>query len=107
LEGLGEVIPLMRYRLYQYIIAINHFKDELYLLENKIDGLESDIAAVESLIKSKDVPTYPFALNAEETSNITDIAYKEMVQKGIQSCLRGDVFQIVLSRQISTTIYRR
>jgi len=99
LEGLGEVIPLMRYRLYQYIIAINHFKDELYLLENKIDGLESDIAAVESLIKSKDVPTYPFTLNAEETSNITDIAYKEMVQKGIQSCLRGDVFQIVLSRR--------
>ncbi|MBP9214537.1 MAG: anthranilate synthase component I family protein [Chitinophagaceae bacterium] len=99
LEGLGEVIPLMRYRLYQYVIAINHFKDELFLLENKIDGLESDIAAVESLIKSKDVPTYPFALNGEETSNITDIAYKEMVQKGIQSCLRGDVFQIVLSRQ--------
>ena len=99
LEGLGEVIPLMRYRLYQYVIAINHFKDELFLLENKIDGLESDIAAVESLIKSKDVPTYPFALNGEETSNITDIAYKEMVQKGIQSCLRGDVFQIVLSRR--------
>ena len=65
-------IPLMRYRLYQYVIAINHFKDELFLLENKIAGLESDIAAVESLIKSKDVPTYPFALQSSETSNMTD-----------------------------------
>lgn len=92
-------IPLMRYRLYQYVIAINHFKDELFLLENKITGLESDIAAVESLIKSKDVPTYPFALQSSETSNMTDDAYKIMVQKGIQSCLRGDVFQIVLSRK--------
>ena len=92
-------IPLMRYRLYQYVIAINHFKDELYLLENKIASLESDIAAVESLIKSKDVPTYPFALQSSETSNMTDDAYKAMVQKGIQSCLRGDVFQIVLSRR--------
>lgn len=92
-------IPLMRYRLYQYVIAINHFKDELFLLENKIAGLESDIAAVKSLIKSKDVPTYPFALKSSETSNMTDDAYKAMVQKGIQSCLRGDVFQIVLSRR--------
>ncbi len=99
LEGLGEVIPLMRYRLYQYVIAINHFKDELFLLENKIDGLESDVAAVVSLIKSKDVPTYPFALQSSETSNMTDDDYKAMVQKGIQSCLRGDVFQIVLSRK--------
>ncbi len=92
-------IPLMRYRLYQYIIAINHFKDELFLLENSIAGLESDIASVESLIKSKDVPSYPFALQGHETSNLHDEGYRQMVQKGIQSCLRGDVFQIVLSRR--------
>ena len=36
-------IPLMRYRLYQYVIAINHFKDELYICENKIAGMESDL----------------------------------------------------------------
>ncbi|MFC4230515.1 anthranilate synthase component I family protein [Parasediminibacterium paludis] len=92
-------IPLMRYRLYQYVIAINHFKDELYLCENKIVGLDSDVQVVESLIKSKDVPTYPFAVSGVETSNITNEAYVEMVKKGIQSCFRGDVFQIVLSRR--------
>ena len=53
-------IPLMRYRLYQYVIAINHFKDELFICENKIAGLESELALVESLIRSKDVPVYPF-----------------------------------------------
>ena len=59
----GEnTIPLMRYRLYQYVIAINHFKDELYLCENNINGLESELQIVESLIKSKDVPTYPFKI---------------------------------------------
>ncbi|MFX6036234.1 hypothetical protein ABTE74_22875, partial [Acinetobacter baumannii] len=41
-------IPLMRYRLYQYVIACNHFKDELYLCENKIGGIESEFAVVES-----------------------------------------------------------
>jgi anthranilate synthase component I len=85
--------------LYQYVIAINHFKDELYLCENKIAGLDSDVQVVESLIKSKDVPTYPFAVSGVETSNITNEAYVDMVKKGIQSCFRGDVFQIVLSRR--------
>ena len=92
-------IPLMRYRLYQYVIAINHFKDELFICENQVKGMESELAVVESLIKSKDVPTYPFAAKGKETSNMADDDYKEMVKKGIQSCHRGDVFQIVLSRR--------
>ena len=98
-DSTKPVIPLMRYRLYQYVIAINHFKDELYLCENVIPGLNSEVQLVESLIKSKDVPTYPFAAKGGETSNITNEAYVEMVKKGIQSCYRGDVFQIVLSRR--------
>ena len=94
-----SAIPLMRYRLYQYVIVINHFKDEMYLCENVIHGLQSDLAAVESLIKSKDVPTYPFKTQQDETSNMVDADYIEMVKKGVQSCFRGDVFQIVLSRR--------
>jgi anthranilate synthase component I len=92
-------IPLMRYRLYQYVIAINHFRDELYICENRIAGLESELPVVESLIRSKDVPLYPFRFQGGETSNMTDEQYRNMVQLGIKSCLRGDVFQIVLSRR--------
>jgi anthranilate synthase component 1 len=92
-------IPLMRYRLYQYVIAFNHFKDELFICENHLSGLDSDVAVVESLIRSKDVPVYPFKVSGEEGSNMTDDDYREMVKKGIQSCYRGDVFQIVLSRK--------
>jgi anthranilate synthase component 1 len=97
--GLEGAIPLMRYRLYQYVIAINHFKDEMIICENTINGLESELAVVESLIYSKDVPVYPFKAKGTETSNMTDDDYKEMVKKGIHSCHRGDVFQIVLSRR--------
>ena len=92
-------IPLMRYRLYQYVIAVNHFRDELYICENQIAGLESELPVVESLIRSKDVPVYPFGANGQETSNLTDDEYRHMVEQGIKSCLRGDVFQIVLSRR--------
>ena len=92
-------IPLMRYRLYQYVIAINHFKDELYICENHIDNIISEGDIVESLIKSKDVPVFPFKVKDEETSSITNEEYIRMVKKGIASCHRGDVFQIVLSRR--------
>jgi anthranilate synthase component 1 len=95
----STAIPLMRYRLYQYVIAINHFKDELFICENKVNGIDSELAVLESLIRSKDIPTYPFQPKGDEGSNMTDEDYKEMVRKGIASSHRGDVFQIVLSRR--------
>ena len=95
----APLIPLMRYRLYQYVIAVNHFKDELYICENQVEGIESELTLVESLIRSKDVPVFPFQLKGDETSNMTDENYRAIVKKGINSCLRGDVFQIVLSRR--------
>jgi len=92
-------IPLMRYRLYQYVIVINHFKDELFICENKVAGVESELAVLESLIRSKDIPTYPFLAKGAESSNMTDDDYTQMVKKGMASSHRGDVFQIVLSRR--------
>ena len=92
-------IPLVRYRLYQYVIAINHFKNELFICENHINGIESEADLIESIIKSKDVPAFPFAALDKETSPLTDDEYVEMVKKGIASCARGDVFQVVLSRK--------
>ncbi|HZE85704.1 MAG TPA: anthranilate synthase component I family protein, partial [Puia sp.] len=98
-DNARQGIPLMRYRLYQYVIAINHFKDELYICENEIAGIGSELPLVESLIRSKDTPVYPFHIKGEESSNMKDEEYIQMVEKGIQSCYRGDVFQIVLSRR--------
>ena len=92
-------IPIARYRLYQYVIAINHYYDELLFLENKIVGIESEAEVVMSLIQSKDIPVYPFTIISGESSNMRDEEYLEMVNKGIKSCLRGDVFQLVLSRR--------
>jgi anthranilate synthase component 1 len=94
-------IPLLRYRFYQYVIAINHFRDELYLCENIVDGVQSEYEQIETLIRIKDCPVYPFETAAEEACNMTDEDYREMVREGIRHCYRGDVFQIVLSRRFS------
>ncbi len=93
-----DTIPLMRYRLYQYVIIIDHFKDEIYLCENKLKDFESAVAGVENILRGKDVPVFPFTSNGNEINDIADDTYKAMVQKGIDACKRGDVFQIVLSR---------
>lgn len=94
----APLIPLMRYRFFQYVIIISHYKNELYLCENRVAGVESKIDTVESAIRSRDIPRFPFELKGEEVSDISDKTYLEMVKKGMQSCARGDVFQIVLSR---------
>ena len=94
-------IPLVRYRLYQYVIAINHFKDAMYICENEMEGLESKLSALLSYIKGKDVPVFPFSTHGDESSNMTDEDYRNMVLQGIAHCKRGDVFQVVLSRRFS------
>src|SRR6476620_903822 len=42
-EKPGVAIPLMRYRLYQYVIVINHYKGELFICENIVAGVDSEI----------------------------------------------------------------
>ncbi len=92
-------IPLLRYRLYQYVIAINHYNDELHIIENQIKGVKSELYLLESLMKNKNAIIYPFEKNGEETSNITDEEYIGLVQTAQKHCMRGDVFQLVLSRR--------
>jgi anthranilate synthase component 1 len=92
-------IPLIRYRLYQYVIVFDHYKDELFICQNLLANEQADTSLIESLIRNKDVPQFPFTPVGDERSNVSDEAYKSMVEKGIQHCLRGDVFQIVLSRR--------
>ena len=97
-SGQSNNIPMVRYRLYQYIIVINHFKSELFICENKIEGIEGDAALIESIIRSKDIPEYPFLGLGIETSSLDDEDFKTMLKKGIESCTNGEISRIFLSR---------
>jgi len=94
-------IPDVRYSFYKYIISINHFKNILHIIENQLEEESSQIEEIESLLYSKIIPVSKFIPEEKEVSNITDDEYVKMVTKGKQHCFRGDVFQIVLSRQFS------
>jgi anthranilate synthase component I len=94
-----NAIPIINYSFYKYIIQINHFKNELTIIENLVDDEISEIDKIEKLVKTTSHPQYNFKLDGEQYSNLTDDDFKEMVKKGKFHCQRGDVFQIVLSRQ--------
>ena len=91
--------PDMLYILFKYLLVFNHFTDEIQLLELQGQQEVSSIVKVESLINQRNFATYNFFTEGEERSTITDEEYKEYVRRGVHHCLRGDVFQIVLSRR--------
>jgi len=94
-------IPEVRYHFYKYILAIDHSKDIISLIENLPEGEPAEMTQIESLLRNLSFPATNFDTVGEEVSNITDDEYRYMVTKGKEHCFRGDVFQIVLSRQFS------
>ena len=94
-------VPDIRFAFYKYVIAINHYKNELYILENLLEGEAASSHKLESLIQSERVPSHEFNVEGEEQSNLTDEEFKELVRLGKHHCQVGDVFQIVFSRQFS------
>jgi anthranilate synthase component I len=94
-------IPEIRYCFYKHMVAIDHHKNIIYLVENLLDGEQTELGQMESLLRNLTFPSTTFTPLDDEVSNITDEQYKYMVSKGKEHCFRGDVFQIVLSRQYS------
>lgn len=97
-------IPDILYKLYRYVIIIDHFSNELTLFEHCWEGNDqcrSTIDRVEQIILSNRFATYRFSVTDQETSNVDDETFVQMVEKGKEHCYRGDVFQIVLSRRFS------
>ena len=95
----NEKIPTMQYHLYRYIIAIDHFRNEITLFKNTFNGDDTDdLEKIEYIIQNKNFPEYSFKTEGEESSNLTDQNFMDIVDKMKKHILRGDVFQIVPSR---------
>lgn len=98
-EGNEATIPEVRYSFYQNIIVFNHFHNEIQYLEFQNNQTESRFEEIKDIIRNKTFVEYPFQIESEIESNLTDEEFKNIVSQCKQSCFRGDVFQIVPSRQ--------
>ena len=94
-------IPDMFYSFYKYIVSFNHYKNELTILENLSDNEESTIDEIVQLIQNRKFASYYFKVEGEEQTGVKEDRFLEMVAKGKEHCRKGDVFQIVLSRNFT------
>ena len=98
-KNFGDNIPEMLYCLYENIIVVNTFNNQSTIINFSED--KNELLKIEKLITNKSTYNFSFKKQGEIKSNISDKDYLELVKKGISHCLRGDVFQIVLSRKFT------
>jgi len=88
--------PDLLYILYKVVIAFDHHNNTLKVVTL---GDASDIDAVMKAMNKASVKAYDFHPVGDVRSTLTDDEHRANIRRGIQHCLRGDVFQIVLSRR--------
>lgn len=91
--------PDMRYILYKYLLVFDHQKDEITIIELLGDGEESDLQTIINRINARNLASYDFFVNGDESSTITDEEFKKYVSQGVRFCENEEVSQIVLSRR--------
>ena len=100
--------PDVLYILYKVVIEFDHHNNMLKIVtlsevsdssEYSDNSENSDITAIQKAMNKANVQAYDFHPVGDVRSTLTDDEHRENIRKGIQHCLRGDVFQIVLSRR--------
>lgn len=92
--------PDLLYILYRYIIVFKGFRHEMEIVTLKGDG-KDETSKIAEAINSNQMRIYPFRSVGQTTSPLTDDEHRANIRKGIKHCLRGDVFQVVISRRFA------
>ena len=91
--------PDVLYVLYKEVIVFDHHNNTLKIVSLSKDSESSEISEILKAMNKANIQAYDFHPVGEVSSTLTDDEHRENIRKGIQHCLRGDVFQIVLSRR--------
>ena len=88
--------PDLLYILYKVVIVFDHFNSQLTMITL---GEAQELDEIMRQMNKSNIQAYGFHPVGEVSSSLTDEEHKANIRRGIQHCLRGDVFQIVLSRR--------
>ena len=91
--------PDLLYILYKDVVVFDHFRNEVTIIELLSEGEEDDLDQLERDLKGRSYQTFDFRSVGDFYSTLTDDEHRENIRRGIRHCMRGDVFQIVLSRR--------
>jgi anthranilate synthase component 1 len=88
--------PDLLYILYKVVIVFDHFNSQLTVITL---GEAEEVDEIMRQMNKSNIQAYGFHPVGEVSSTLIDEEHKANIRRGIQHCLRGDVFQIVLSRR--------
>ena len=88
--------PDVLYILYKVVIVFDHHNNMLTIVSL---GDETEVDTIYKQMNKANVKAYDFHPVGDVRSTLTDDEHRENIRRGIRHCLRGDVFQIVLSRR--------
>lgn len=93
--------PDIYYMLFRDVIVFDHFdcKMTIVTLAEEGEDVAGRIDRLMLRLSRGNVNVYPFSRVGGVTSPITDAQHKANIRRGIAHCMRGDVFQVVLSRR--------
>lgn len=91
--------PLIQYHFFRFLVVFNHFNNEMFIIENKLEHEQSKIDELKHKINNLNIPSYTFEKNNEEESNYSDNEFLNKIAEGKKHCFYGNVFQVVLSRK--------
>ena len=93
--------PDICYQLFRDVIVFDHFDGKMTLVTLAEDGEDVSGRMDRLMLKLArgNVNVYPFSRVGGVTSPLTDAQHKANIRRGIAHCMRGDVFQVVLSRR--------
>lgn len=97
-KKIDQSIPIVDYRLFQYVICFNHFNNEITFVENTTNTSSTLEKLATDVLTKKSIP-YKFYIDKEETAFNTEQEFINNVKKAQQHCKIGNVFQMVLSRK--------
>lgn len=89
--------PDIYYIMYRDIIVFDHFNNSMQIIS--LSDESSAIADILRAINKQNIKPYSFKPVGGTTSTLTDDEHKANVRRCVKHCLRGDVFQIVISRR--------
>ena len=91
--------PDILYIMYRDIIVFDHFNNTLTIVSLSESSEDARVSEILKAMNRANIQAYDFHPIGDVRSTLTDEQHKANIRRGIQHCLRGDVFQIVLSRR--------
>ena len=98
----SDEVPLMQFNLYRYIFVFRKSAGEVLLINNSYGQGTGELARMKRwLFTERTCQLSSFRVSSEIKTDCTEAEFINKVHQAKKHCLKGDIFQVVLSRKFS------